>query len=368
MRVVVVGAGIVGASAAYHLARRGVEVIVADRGDAGPATAAGAGIVGPWLSAEQDPDWYRLARAGACYYPRLVELLAEDGETELGHARVGGLVVHPDPAALEPAAQLLAARRAAAPDAVGAVDRIDSGEVRRLFPPLAPALHGIHVTGVSRVDGRLVRSALLRAAVRRGAVRRAGAVRLEPGGALVDGAPEPADAVVVAAGAWSTELCAPLGVTLAVRPQRGQIVHLQLSGMDTGGWPVVQPLGRQYLLAFPAGRIVVGATREDGTGFDHRVTAAGQASVLTEALAVAPGLSGATVVETRVGFRPVSGDGLALVGALPGAVRWVVATGMGPTGLTIGPYAGELAACLALGEDPGFDLAAYRPDRGTAAG
>jgi D-amino-acid dehydrogenase len=365
MRVVVVGAGIVGASVAYHLARRGMDVLVVDSADDGGATAAGAGIVGPWLSAERDPDWYRLASAGARYYPRLVELLAADGETELGYARVGGLVVHPDPGRLDPSFELLSARQAALPGDIGTVERLPPAETRLRFPPLAPDLHGIHVSGVSRVDGRLVRTALLRAAARHGAARRAGSAALTPGGVLVDGAPEPADAVVVAAGAWSAHLVAPLGPRLAVAAQRGQIVHLQLSDADTAGWPVVQPVGRQYLLAFPGGRIVVGATREDGSGLDYRVTAAGQATVLAEALAIAPGLSDATVLETRVGFRPVTPDGLPLLGAVPGAGRLIVATGMGPTGLTMGPYAGELAARLALGEDPGFDLSRYLPTRGT---
>jgi D-amino-acid dehydrogenase len=364
MRVVVVGAGIVGASVAFHLARRGVDVSVVDRGDRGQATAAGAGIVGPWLSSEQDPDWYRLASTAADYYPHLLDLLAADGEHGLGYARVGGLVVHEDPARLAPVLDLLSARRAEAPERVGTVSRLDAGEARNLFPPLSPNLHAIHVANVSRVDGRLVRDALLRAAtVRHGALRRQGTARLAPGGLLVNGTAQRADAVVAAAGAWTGQLCAGLGLALPVAPQRGQISHLQLSDMDTESWPVVQGLSRQYLLAFPGGRVVAGATRESGTGFDYRVTTAGQQQLLSHALRVAPGLGDATLLETRVGFRPLAADGLPFLGPAPGMDRLVVATGMGPTGLTIGPYAGDLAARLAIGEDPGFDLSAYLPTR-----
>jgi D-amino-acid dehydrogenase len=363
MRVVVVGAGIVGASAAFHLARRGVDVLVVDRGDRGQATAAGAGIVGPWLSGESDADWYRLASAGADYYPHLVDLLAGEGESDLGYARVGGLVVHEDPVALEPSLALLSARHAEAPGRIGAISRLDAGRARELFPPLSPDLHAIHVAHVSRVDGGLVRDALLRAAAGCGAVRRSGTVGLAPTGLSVDGAAEPADAVVAAAGAWTAELCAGLGLALPVAPQRGQITHLRVSAEDTRGWPVVQGLGRQYMLAFPGGRVVVGATRETGSGFDYRVTAAGQEEVLSDALRVAPGLGDATLLETRVGFRPLTADGLPLLGPAPGLDGLVVATGMGPTGLTMGPYAGELAARVAVGEDPGMDLTPYRPSR-----
>ena len=54
MKVVVVGAGILGASTAYHLAREGCEVTLVDRADEGRATAAGAGIVCPWGSPTED--------------------------------------------------------------------------------------------------------------------------------------------------------------------------------------------------------------------------------------------------------------------------------------------------------------------------
>ncbi|MFB9566642.1 NAD(P)/FAD-dependent oxidoreductase, partial [Saccharopolyspora hordei] len=172
-----------------------------------------------------------------------------------------------------------------------------------------------------------------------------------------------ADAVVAAAGAWSPQLLEPLGVRVRVAPQRGQIVHLRLPGVDTTRWPVVLPRTRHYLLAFDDSRVVVGATREDGTGFDHRVTAAGVAEVLGEALAVAPGLADATHVETRIGFRPVGPDDRPLLGAVPQVAGLVVVNGLGASGLTVGPWAGAVAARLARGAAPGIDLTPYDPVR-----
>jgi D-amino-acid dehydrogenase len=173
-----------------------------------------------------------------------------------------------------------------------------------------------------------------------------------------------ADMVVVAAGAWAPALLQPLGLTLAVTPQRGQIVHLGLPGQATGAWPVVLPRSTHYLLAFADSRVVAGATRETGAGFDHRVTAAGLAEVLGEALAVAPGLAGATVIETRIGFRPVGPDARPLLGPAPGVAGLLVGNGLGPSGLTIGPLAGRLLAEAALGLAPTLDLAPYDAGRG----
>ncbi|GAA5109736.1 NAD(P)/FAD-dependent oxidoreductase [Pseudonocardia adelaidensis] len=359
MRVVVVGSGVAGAAVAHHLSRRGARVVV-DDARAGVATAAGAGIVSPWATA--DPALFALAGPAAGYYPELVAALAEDTDEPTSYSVVGGLVVGRDEGELREVHRRVAARAAEHP-AAGEASLLDPAQARARFPVLDQGLSAVHVGGGARVDGRQVRASLLDAARRRGAELRTGTAALAVGGVRVDGEPLGADAVVVAAGAWSTELVAPLGTTLPVAPQRGQITHLEVP-WDTSRWPVVSPLGSgHYLLAFPGGRVVAGATRETGSGFDHRVTAAGQLEVLEQALTVAPGLHDATLLETRVGFRPATPDGLPVLGPLPGRPDVFLATGFGPVGLTIAPLAGALVADLVLGEEPRLDVRPYAPSR-----
>jgi len=69
------------------------------------------------------------------------------------------------------------------------------------------------------------------------------------------------------------------------------------------------------------------------------------------------------VKEWRIGFRPYSRDGMPYLGPVPQAPNVIVATGLGPTGLTLGPYTGKLAAQLALGEPVEADLESFRIDR-----
>jgi D-amino-acid dehydrogenase len=370
--VIVVGSGVVGASCAYTASRLGAEVVLMDAGMAGQATAAGAGIVCPWTSPlAGDPVWFPFACASAQYYPGLVEDLAELGGTDVGYRRVGALILAGSAERQQDLQRRLLARRAGTPE-IGEVATLTGAQARGLFPPLRADSPAVYVGGAARVDGRLLATSLANAAVRQGAVIRAGRAHLvcragRAAGVLLDGQFVGADAVVAAAGAWTPSFLEPAGVTVTVTPQRGQIAHISLPHADTSRWPVVLPgASGHYLLAFDDSRIVAGATREIGTGFDYRVTPGGLAEILGQALTVAPGLAAGTYLETRVGFRPMGPDARPLLGPVPGVPHLVVATGLGPTGLTMGPYAGAVAARAALSEPPAIDLAPFDPLRSPA--
>jgi D-amino-acid dehydrogenase len=381
--VLVVGGGIVGASAAYHLTRRGATVTLVDRADDGQATAAGAGILSPGTSYKPPTAYFPLAFRAVAYYDELLTALAEDGERETGYEVVGLLhvAIDDDEAARLPELfQLIAERAAAGAPQLGTVERITGDEARRLFPVLSPDVLGaIATSGAARVDGRRVRQALLRAAERHGATLVQGSATLVYTGqddarravgvsvALADSAHEErmlADAVIVAGGAWSAGLLAG-HAALPVYPQRGQILHLNLPHTETARWPVIVGFHSHYLLTFPERHVVAGATREHAAGFDVRMTAAGVHEALGEALRVAPGLQDATVREVRIGLRPASPDGLPMLGRMPRVENLYVATGMGASGLQLGPYCGALAADLALSTPPpaDLDLTPYLPDR-----
>jgi glycine/D-amino acid oxidase-like deaminating enzyme len=362
-RIVVIGGGIVGASVAYHLARRGVSVVIVAADHAGAATDAGAGIICPWAD-QADDAGYRLAAEGARYYPELLAMLAGDGQADTGYAKVGALCVADDAGALQAGAARLRSRLAATPE-IGEVAVLEPGGPTRMFPPLAGGLAGVWIAGGARVDGRAIRDSLLRAAAGRGARRIRSAAWLDLAAGRVTGVRAGtdrigADAVVVAAGAWTAQVCAGVGWPLPIGPQRGQIVHARLPDADTAGWPVVLPAGDPYLLGFPAGRVVLGATRED-VGFEHAATLGGVGGLLAAGLQLAPGLARATLLETRIGFRPATADGRPLLGWL--AEGLLVAAGHGPEGLTAGPWTGRAAAALALGEAPGTDVAPFDPAR-----
>ncbi len=369
MKTIVVGAGIAGASAAFHLTELGAEVDIIDSDAPGRATYAGAGIVCPWLSKNTDQSYQVLSFAAYRYYPQLVTKLKALGQTGIQYDLVGGLAVGSSRDQLVPIGQRLERHLDNGVKEVGDIRILDKGGPRELFPYLDPSLAGIYLSGAARLSGESVRTALLGAATRAGAQKLSGIARLERSGDSVvgirlDGDLLRADSVIVAGGAWSANLCRPLGLELGLEPQRGQILHLKVEETNTGTWPVIVPvLNDYYLLAFPDSRVVVGATRETGSGFDSRVTAGGVAEVLREGLAIAPDLEKATLTEVRVGLRPMTKDGLPLIGRPAQLQGLIIATGMGRYGLTIGPYAGRLAAQVAIAQSTEIDLVPYTPDR-----
>ncbi|CAI6043076.1 Glycine oxidase [Paenibacillus sp. JJ-100] len=364
-KVIVIGAGILGASTAYHLAKSGAEVLLVDRKDTGQATDAAAGIICPWLSQRRNQDWYQLAKAGARYYPGLIAELERDGETETGYAQTGALSIHTDHDKLNKLVERAKLRREDAPE-MGNITWLDEKETRERFPILREGYSSVHVSGAARVDGRALRDALIRSAQRQGARLLEGEARLlcedeQVTGVEVNSERYGADMVVVCAGAWANELMEPLGIHFKVHYQKAQIIHLRISHQqNTGHWPVIMPPTDQYLLAFAEQKMVIGATHEnDVEGYDTRITAGGMQEVLNKGLELAPELANSTLDEVRVGFRPFTPGFLPVMGTVPGWSGLITANGLGASGLTMGPYIGSQLAKLAMDIEPDINMDAY---------
>lgn len=362
--VVIVGGGITGCSAAWFLARAGLEVLVLERDAiAAHASGAAAGMLTP--IAEAEPGSPALAaglaslaqlRSGLC--DELARRSGVDPELE----RSGLLRVAHDARD----AQLLHDRVDALREAGVAIEWLTPAEARTLQPGLAPDIAGAswapeesHVrspqltaayAGAARslgariVTGTAVTS-LVVAGDRVTGVRASGAIE-----ARVD-----AGCVVVCAGSWSGGLRSWLGaagVELTVppvEPVRGQILSLRettptLRTMvwDDGG----------YLVPKRDGSIVVGAT-EERAGFDARVTARGLAQLATTAPRIVPTLGDAAVERTWAGLRPTSPDGLPSIGPLDGVQQLFVAYGHHRSGVLLSAVTGQLVREHVAGKPPG---------------
>ncbi len=367
MKVVVIGAGVVGSCAAYYLSEKeDCEVILIDEEFEGKATLAGAGIICPWISRVDDPEWFAISSRGAQYYSELIQSLQELGETDTGYGQTGALATSKDINVIHELKEKVEKKKVNFP-VIGEIKVLEAPEAKAYFPPLDEELHALYISGSARLDGRLLAKSLVRGVKKNnGKVIEGKATLKKEGSEVIVTTREgdiQADKIIVAAGSWTNDLLKPVGISVNQEPQRGQIVHISVDE-DTSKWPVVLPQeSSHYIVCFDDNRIAFGATREDGSGFDYRLTAGGIQEVLNEGLQVAPGLADNTLKETRIGFRPMGPDIKPLLGKVPEMDKMIIATGLGASGLTMGPYVGSLAAKIALEEETEIDLTPYHPMR-----
>ena len=331
----------------------------------GRATDAGAGILSAATGA-RDSDRFDFAARAFDFYPGLIERLNTEQEGDTGHTVCGKLLVAVTDDEEEPYQRsrslIFDRQQQSGRPEIAQLREISSEEARTFFPPLAPTLGAIYYAGGSRVDGRLLHRALQRAALSHGlAIEETSADGLvregnRITGVVVEDRTFEAETVIIAGGAWSAELGRQLGVQIPVEPQRGQIIHLNLHGVDTSTWPIVSAFRGHYMVPWEDSGVVVGATRETGSGFEPWTTAVGIEEVLDEACRVAPDLEDAEIRDIRVGLRPISRDGLPVLGSVPGIDGVLLATGHGPSGLQLGPYSAKLVSDLAMGIEPEIDI------------
>jgi glycine oxidase len=180
-------------------------------------------------------------------------------------------------------------------------------------------------------------------------------------GVVTERGPDPADVVVLAAGAWSRDVGGiPPAHLPPVRPIKGQMLSLQ---MDPAA-PLLRHviwLPRGYLVPRLDGRLVIGATVEE-RGFDARLTAGGLFALIEGAWRAVPAIEELPVVETWVGFRPGSRDDAPMLGP-SGVDGLVVATGHHRNGILLTPVsAAVISAYILSGRLPEIALP-FSPER-----
>ncbi|CAO0831716.1 NAD(P)/FAD-dependent oxidoreductase [Streptomyces microflavus] len=377
MKVVVVGAGIVGAACAFHAAAAGLDVTVLDRGPVGAGTTSrGEGNI--LLSDKEPGPELELARLSR-------DLWDEVGE-ELGPETVeleakGGLVVASTPEALG-ALHAFAARQAGAGVRTQAVERV--GE---LEPHIAPGLPGgVHYPQDAQVQPVLAAAALLRAAVRHGARTHTGEAAAAVTGAggritgvrTADGTVLPAEAVVNAAGTWGGEVGRRLGAPVEILPRRGFVlvteplppmIRHKVYSADYVANVASSDEGLETSCVVEgtrAGTILIGASRER-VGFDTAMNPAVVATLAAQACRLFPFLRGVHLIRAYRGFRPYCPDHLPVIGPDPRVPGVVHACGHEGAGIGLAPGTGALVTAQLLGRPwRGADPVAHTgllPDR-----
>jgi glycine oxidase len=373
---VIIGGGVIGLSISRELAGRGLSVRVLAR-DPRHASAswAAAGILppAPWHSG-CTPNEALTAWSDALHRTWAEQLRDETG-IDTGFRRCGGLHL----ATSESDLDMLRAAAAAWRAQTATCEWLDAAGVVAVEPALAQAVDdGLIRGGYLLPEETQLRpprhlESLTRSCLARGVTLSVGADvhellrtgdRITGLAATIDGRPETIRATwyVLAAGAWSEQLAAPLGLRLATRPIRGQIALVRLPRP-----PLTRVVNRglDYLVPRDDGRLLIGSTLEDA-GYDPRTTPDAIATLLAFGAEMLGDLGCGAVEKAWAGLRPGSADGLPTIGLIPAVTNAVVAAGHYRAGLHQSTGTAVLVADLIGGGPSPVDVAAFRPDRATA--
>ena len=353
-KVAIIGAGIVGATAAYYLSKESdLEVTVFDHGQ-GQATKAAAGIISPWFSKRRNKAWYKMARLGADFYVDLLADLEKSGQEIDFYQRSGVFLLKKDETKLEELYQLALQRREESP-LIGQLAILDPASANELFPGLQGFDRLLYASGGARVDGQLLVTRLLEASQVKLVKEKVTLTPLASGYQIDE---EVFDQVILAAGAWLGHLLETLGYEVDVRPQKGQLRDYQLA-QDMEAYPVVMPEGEWDLIPFAGGKLSLGATHENDMGFDLTVDETLLQQMEEAALPCYPSLVEATRAGERAGIRAYTSDFSPFFGQVPELAGVYAASGLGSSGLTTGPIIGYHLAQLVQGKELILDPANY---------
>ena len=356
MRIGVIGAGIIGCSLGWRLARQGADVTLYEqRAVGGGATRASAGALVPYVEARERGPLHELLVRSLNLYDQFIEELGSVARRPINYERCGSLEV----AFTESEERCL--RLVAQRDAADGITWIDAAETRRMEPALSETIRGALFAGMhGRASPPGLTAALAEAAALSGAVFRSARVtgvrEVTAGAQLMTdaGTTEPFDRVIVAGGAWSSLLDLNGHCRLPVRPVKGQLLRLR-------GVPVSRLLWSHGCYVVPQGNhdVLVGATMEEA-GFDDRPTSGAVLQLLGAAEVLLPGISGAEFIEARVGLRPATTDNLPIMGYARGSQSVIYSVGHFRNGIVLAPLTARILTDLILDDvwDPALMLLA----------
>lgn len=343
--VAVVGGGLIGLLTARELAAAGASVCVLERGPLGRESSwAGGGILSPLYPWRYPDPVTELARWSQQVYPRLCTELARTG-VDPEWTRSGLLMLDGEAG---PAGDW--ARRFGY-----ALEVLDPAAVAACEPALGETGAGLWLPEVAQARNPRLLEALRRDLAARGvrlyAHRPVRGLRREGervAGVETDAGPVAADAVVLAAGAWSGSLTEGLGAPLPVRPVRGQML---LFRAPPGTLRRIVLEGGRYLIPRRDGRVLAGSTMEED-GFEPTITAAARAGLMGFARGRVPALAGCPIERQWAGLRPGSPQGVPFIGPYPGVSGLFLNTGHFRNGVVTAPASARLVADLLLERTP----------------
>ena len=400
MRVAVLGAGVIGVTGAWYLARAGHEVTLMDRQpDAGMETSfanggqISAGHAEPWARPSVLPKvlkWLGREDAPLLFRPRAdlaqwmwglrFALECIPGRFERNRRQLAGLATYSRSSLIELRAEtgiqyhqlskgiLRFCTEQSDFDALAAHGQTRSGaECLAIEPRLrnsgAPVLGGVFAPQDESGDAHEFTLQLAQLAEKRGVrfLRDTTVEGLEIAGGRVIAAQAggrrlEADAFVVSLGSYSPLLLRSLGISIPVYPLKGYSITIPLSPQAAAGAPTVSLTDEAHKLVLSrlGDRLRCAGTAEL-TGYDTTVNGVRCAAILKRVEQLFPALAGARNVQYWAGLRPATPNNVPVIGRTR-YENLFLNTGHGTLGWTLAAGSGRALADLVSGRRPEVDF------------
>ncbi len=422
-RVIVVGGGVIGLCSAYYLARAGIEVVLLERGNIGSGASSGnAGVIAPghgpmtrpgrvfqalkWMGDPTSPlylpwrwdpslwSWLlrfnsfctekHVRRSMEVLGPlghlgrRLFDELVQEESLDCGFNAAGYYDIFRTRKGFEGARPEISLQQRFGYD----TRAVPGPALEDMEPALRPGVAGgVFFPESATLDPGRFLVELARALTDRGTEIKTGTTvtdLIAPGGkvggvSLEDGDVVEGDVVVLATGAYSLDLARKAGLKLPIQPAKGYHRDLPAGGVGVRKPSLTVMLGERYVFCTPMGEFLRLAGTLELSGLNHTIIPARLENLEDSASRYLSGLEGARPRDDWVGLRPVTHDGLPVLGPAPGLNGLFVANGHAMLGLTLGPITGKIVAdwivagtppiVTAGAGEPPVDLAALSPDR-----
>ncbi|HZO73265.1 MAG TPA: glycine oxidase ThiO [Ktedonobacteraceae bacterium] len=362
--VAIIGGGIIGCAIAYFLRRRGVKVMVFEKGAiGGQASGAAAGLLAPLGPLSGPGPLADLLLAGFAQLATIVPELEDATGLQLGYECLGALRTVRSHKRLSHLRKRFEAWQPLGLE----LHWLSGQEARQLEPSLSEEVcAAIYAPQESQIDAVLLTRAWYQAAQQLGAQFFCGqevmAVDHQQaqvrGIRLSDHRSIACKHLVLAAGAWAAQWSEGLHLSLPVSPLKGQLLTMRqpeprLRRIIFGEAAYIAPRGQQVL---------VGATKEEA-GFDDQVTQEGINWLCSTVIRFLPALEYGSVQTSWAGLRPRTPDTRPMLGTAPGWKNVTIATGHNSVGIILSGITGDtIAELIATGQIPKI-IAPFSPQR-----
>ena len=351
--VIIVGAGVIGCSIAYHLSSLGVDVTLIERNKiASGSSGVAAGMIASVSEGFSDHigfkkdlgNLFKLASKSRSHLLNLLKQLEKESGIDIEYRESG--IMHL--AFIESEVKELQNRLEWQSKLGMGIEWLDRKQTLELEPNLNIDVQGsLFSPNEGHVNSRRLVNAFARAAVHNGAriLENTDVLDLLSSNGRVTGVKSQngnfySDWVVIAAGSWAGRLSNWIGMNVPIKPIRGQVLAVRLIPS-----PVKHILwkGINWMVPKADGSILMGTTREDA-GFDDNPNIGSIANILDKCIDLVPDLFNANLHKVWAGLRPTTPDEIPIIGPVKEFDGLVLALGHYRSGIMLSAVSGKLVS------------------------